>query len=56
MFNNNTLAILMLALTLEALLLDFAVVSFSAQCIWYLPMIICSVILKIQTDARNKGE
>lgn len=55
-FNNNNFVILILVLTLEALLLDFAVVSFSAQCVWYLPMIICSAILKIQSDTRNKGE
>lgn len=45
-FNNKSFIILILALTTEALLLDFALVSFSAQCVFYLPIIISSVFLK----------
>lgn len=36
----NNLCILIMVLMVEALVLDWAAVTFSAQCVWYLPVII----------------
>lgn len=41
-FIHKDLLVLIFILTVEALLLDWAAVTFSAQCIWYLPVIIAS--------------
>lgn len=39
---NRDFAILIIVMTAEALILDWAAVTFSAQCVWYLPVIICA--------------
>ena len=49
---NRDLIILILILTAEALTLDWAAVTFSAQCVWYLPIIICAA--SIRTIYQNK--
>lgn len=43
---NHDFTILIIALTLESLVLDIAAVTFSAQCVWYLPFIFSAAALK----------
>lgn len=43
---NRDLITLILILTAEALILDWAAVTFSAQCVWYLPVIICAAAIR----------
>lgn len=43
---NKDLITLILILTAEALILDWAAVTFSAQCVWYLPVILCAAAIR----------
>ena len=52
---NKNLIILILTLTAEALTLDWAAVTFSAQCVWYLPVIICAAAIKAICQNKYKA-
>lgn len=50
--------ILVCALIVDALLLDWAAVTFSAQCVWYFPLIICASIIytaQFNEEKRDKA-
>lgn len=49
---NKNFIVLIFILTTESLILDWAAVTFSAQCSWYLPVLICAAAIRTISYAK----